>query len=793
MKKRILSVILAVVFVVSTLTCLSLITASADTAFDFGTVAYENFEKMTDAQADKFFTPKDSLATVTKTISNNGENGTKALKIDMKVSAWGWVNQNTQVLNIPENAIGIRAWYSISNDIPKMRFLLKDITDDNNPFWTDIGFVGSAADNSNPGVAGTYDKISYFDGKIDPTHKYVLAIQSDPKQDSVDSVVTLDNITFITTETMTDFENAKTEDMAKYVRYKKGGVVTEFSNTIVDFAGSKALELKAILPYNYAWINYDSEEFIKFTPEVIGMRLTYTLNQEFQRLRICLKHGTDGDADYDWTKMAFVGTYTTQETVAAGTYTETIFLSPTDEAGRGYDPTHNYRLGIQVYGGSSTTADASTEHVITVDNIEYIRYGSAVAGDMTALTNQIAAVKATYDAGSSKWEANSWKVFSDAYTDAKAVTSDFSQRQMDQSAENLKLAFEGLEPAVTDKTTLKKSLDDVKDIIDSTASKTRYTEYTLSNLNKAYKEAKTVYDNDKALQSAVNAQVTALANSCKALKLIPSAEEYIYTATDDYVLADFEAFKDTLDMADLKYELPHIVQIDNSGAITQALETSKAISGKNSLKISWGELSQSSAWPAIRFWGPAGTFRNQALYFDIVCPSDWHAVFVLYGNDESGSPMDQYRYTLDITGSDKIQHIMIPLNEFKNTITKEAWTNSEWNEICNLTKGAVLKMQIDKTGTLEDDSYMILDNIMFVKSDSKPYKNISYNYATEEVAEDNDNNDNNVVDNNTSNTDKADVVKAPKTGDNTNITLIALVAVFAIGALVVSRKFIFSK
>lgn len=362
MKKKILGIVLSVSIVLSLFVGMGITPVSATTIpISSGRVAYESFEYMTDSSAANFFTASnEGEATVTQNIITGGKSG-KALALSVNLpNALSKVNYQSSEITFSNDVAGVKLWYNLDKEVTGLKFGLFDLTANE---WTDIVFTDY--------TAGNHEKELYFysfvGSNFDYSHEYVLALEDCGDADSAKSyVLTIDDFNLIKTTNSSSehFDNKATADVSSYFSGSKDGsaTVTQYITENGGANGTKALQVDMNLPWNWVWVNYNSKPF-SIANDATHCHVWYSVNQDMGRIKFQLKNYSMGS----WTDMAFIGTSSAGGSVAAGTYDSSINIS-------GRNKSHQFCLGLEAFGGTSSTADSIPMHTLIIDNILFVKY-----------------------------------------------------------------------------------------------------------------------------------------------------------------------------------------------------------------------------------------------------------------------------------------------------------------------------------------------------------------------------------------------------------------------------------
>ena len=238
-----------------------------------------------------------------------------------------------------------------------------------------------------------------------------------------------------------NFENMTEEQASTFL--EKNMDLQNYSAAAVEGAGedgSKGLVVEAqFWDWGGGWMNNSTP--VLDMEDAVGMRIWYkveTTSAQQPTMRMLLKRYLDGN----WTDIGFVGTAAAGETVAPGTYAQTILFS--DFAS--FDPTQEYKLGFELNGitdGGMVT--------LTIDNIEFIYYGDVGAGDRTDLDAALEQYASIYNSnnqdgtGDKLYSDTSYAAFKEAYEAARDLPADATQTAIDSALRRLEGTFLALE------------------------------------------------------------------------------------------------------------------------------------------------------------------------------------------------------------------------------------------------------------------------------------------------------------------------------------------------------------
>lgn len=683
MKRKILSILSAVSLLGSALLS-GMVFASANTDTPVG--MYEDFEQMTDEQAAQLFSYGGNTATVS-IAEGKGENGSKALKIEVSSVGEGWFNYTMQkYLELKGSAISI--WYSVETDAPLRIGIKKDY----GGAWSDGDFVPKVEGELQTVKAGSYRTTLIYDEYAD------LEVSREDLQLGIEGLgvytIYIDNILFYDFETVEDFELMSSQAAEDYFSYNTDGDASIHS--IADGAGageSKALKIE-VPTANAGWFNLTGQNAM--TMQGVGIRIWFRLEQA-TALRIGMKN------DGNWTTGDFVAKADDGSlvTLQPGTYQKTIYFADHSDLAPG---TGNIVLGLE---GAGTA-------VIYLDNIQFIGDlpEEQGPGDKTELNAQLEQYRALYESNNAdeSYGAESYAAFKEAYEAARDLPDDATQRQIDLALRTLQYTFESLVQLKLDYSALTEAIADADTFFASSPEDT-YTEHSIGMIRNVYNTAKEMLNDETATtQRQIDDMVitlnTAVSNACP----IPDLDAEYPALDADRLLEDFEEYEATGDIV-MGGGTTDGWQFEGNSAFRTQLDKTTPISGEKSLKISWTGLGE-DVWGAHRlFMYHTGAFPmgNQAMTFTIKVDFDFTMTVAFY--DMTGQPV-QYTYTKVIQASDEPQTVTLPFNQFVNTNTSNYNYGSnvpadQWATYIN--QWLCFKIQIDRLSGLPENGEMWLD------------------------------------------------------------------------------------
>ena len=720
MKKKLLSLALSMALLIS-LVSVGGFSIAAEPV-DFGSKAWENFENMTEEQADSFFegvsnSNYDLQSYEAGVKEGAGEDGSKGFSMEMQFYDWGgWVNTKTDVLDL-EGVVGIRLWYKVestSQDVsPTMRLVLRDYWAG---AWTDIGFAGGVEGRETV-APGTYAQTILFSDfpSYNPNGAYQLGLEvGDVKNETI--TLTIDNITFLTSSAYEDFENMTEEQADSFFEGVSNSNydLQSYEAGVKEGAGedgSKGFSMEMQFYDWGGWVNTKTD--VLDLEGVVGIRLWYKVESTSQdvspTMRLVLRDYWAGA----WTDIGFAGGVEGRETVAPGTYAQTILFSDFSS----YNPSGAYQLGIEV-------GDVKNETItLTLDNIEFIYYGDVGAGDRTDLNAALEQYKTIYEgnnqdaSGDKLYSDTSYAAFKEAYEAARDLAADATQTAIDSALRRLQGTYEALEQLKLDYSALTKAITDADTFFASSPEET-YTEHSIGLIQGVYNTAKAMRDDQTATtQKQIDNMAVSLNTAVSSACPIPDLDAEYPALEEDRLVEDFEEYE-SLD------DLPTSGGGDGAGGwqfdsnFRTQLDKTTPISGEKSLKISWTNLGE-DVWGAYRLWMyhtgiyPMG---NQAMTFTIKVDFDYTMTVTFYDAQTS----TQYKYVKEIKASDEPQTITLPFNKFVND------TASSYQYGCNIpadqweayvNQWLCFKIQIDRSSGLPESGEMWLDCFKLTSND----------------------------------------------------------------------------